>query len=96
MSTQLVSHTAWSRALRRAINATLAMVMLVQPGCMCGCSAPTTAASFACGFSDIECSSLNCRKHCNEAREMSETSPGAMVGFGRAKTGIFVKRIRRR
>lgn len=68
MSRQPVFPTVWSRALRRAINTMLAMVMLVQPGCMCGCSAPTTVAS-ARARNDGACSSLDSCKHCDKDDE---------------------------
>ena len=46
MSTQSehVFKTELRRTARKAVNMCLATVLLVQPGCMCGCSAPAASA----------------------------------------------------
>ena len=80
MSTPQVSHNVWSRALRRVMNATLAMVMLVQPGCMCGCSAPNTVAS-ARLRDDGDCASLESCGDCDKDDEMANVAIGVTFGY---------------
>ncbi|QDV81066.1 hypothetical protein K2D_47020 (plasmid) [Planctomycetes bacterium K2D] len=45
-------------SLRRAVNMLLAVVLLTQPGCMCGCSSPqrTACLSTHCDGSGTLCS----------------------------------------
>lgn len=44
MDTQLGWVDAGRASLRRAVNVLLAVVLLTQPGCMCGCSSPQRTA----------------------------------------------------
>ena len=36
--------SVWHRSMRRSTNTLLAVVLLTQPGCMCGCSSPHRTA----------------------------------------------------
>lgn len=80
MCGQSAHQAVCSRVLRRAVNATLAIFVLVQPGCMCGCSAPPTVAS-ARTRDDEQCSSSESCKHCDNDDEIADGTINVTSGY---------------
>ncbi len=60
MAAQLGWLDVGKASLRRAVNMLLAVVLLTQPGCMCGCS---SLQGTACLSTDCDCSGSLCAAH---------------------------------
>lgn len=60
MDFQIGWSAVWHKSLRRGVNLMLTVVLLTQPGCMCGCSSPQRTA---CLSSECDGSGSLCDAH---------------------------------
>ncbi len=71
MDAQLGWFDVGKASLRRAVNMLLAVVLLTQPGCMCGCS---TSQRTACLSTDCDGSGSFCAGHETIGIQSSESA----------------------
>lgn len=61
--------------VRRLTYGLLAVMVLVQPGCMCGCSLPGAARTVSATGSTVSASDGACCPHCTPTAEKSRPNP---------------------